>query len=182
MDCSPSLSGLLDRFITHFFLMMSGTGVFLYLGCCCRWLNFFICQLFVILNTFSLDLYITSVISLKSLLLHLFFKFSLILFMWDSNFLIILLQYLTQLFRMDLWVLQMIFLSWNVENCLMFSFTHFGTIFWLRHLRLKCRWHLCLASFCSFPSQLLTSSIQLWPYLWFNWLKRFILMTWIYMW
>ena len=29
-------------------------------------------------------------------------------------------------------------------------------IFWLRHLRLKCKWHLYLASLSSFPSQLLT--------------------------
>ena len=60
-------------------------------------------RLFVILNTFSLDLYITSVISLKYLLLHLFFNFSWFYFMCDSNFLIILLQYLMLLFRMDLW-------------------------------------------------------------------------------
>ena len=35
-DCSPLLRGLLDKLMTHFFLMMSGTGVFLYLGCFCR--------------------------------------------------------------------------------------------------------------------------------------------------
>ena len=125
IDCSPLLSGLLDKFITHFFLMMSGTGVFLYLSCCCRWLNFLICQLFVILNTFSLDLYITSTISLKSLLLNLFLKLVLILFMWDSNFLIILLQYLTRLFRIDLWVLQMIFLfleCWELFDVQFHSF------------------------------------------------------------
>ena len=28
-DCSPSMSGLLDKLMTHFFFMMSGTGVFL---------------------------------------------------------------------------------------------------------------------------------------------------------
>ena len=66
---------------------------------------------------------------------------------------------LPDLTKIDLWVLQMIFLSWKVENCLMFNFTPLGTIFWLRHLRLKCKWHLCLASLCSFPSQLLTSLI-----------------------
>ena len=32
--------------------MLSGTGMFLYLGCCCRWLNFLIWQFLVILNTF----------------------------------------------------------------------------------------------------------------------------------
>ena len=31
IDCSPLLRGLLDKLMTHFFLMMSGTGVFLYL-------------------------------------------------------------------------------------------------------------------------------------------------------
>ena len=139
IDCSPLLRGLLDKLITHFFLMMSGTGVFLYLGCCCRWLNFLIWWILVILNTFSLDLCITSAISLKSLLLNLFFMLALVFSMCVCNFLIILLQYLTWLFRMDLCVLQMIFLSWNIENCLMFNLTPLGTIFWLRHLRLKCR-------------------------------------------
>ena len=28
-DCSPSVSGLLDKLMTHFFFMMLGTGVFL---------------------------------------------------------------------------------------------------------------------------------------------------------
>ena len=28
-DCSSSVSGLLDKLMNHFFLMMSGTGVFL---------------------------------------------------------------------------------------------------------------------------------------------------------
>ena len=139
-------------------MMMSGTGVFLYLGCC-RWLNFLIWQFLVILNTFSLDLCITLTVSLKSLLLNLFFILALILSMCVCSFLIILLQCLTRLFKMDLCVLQMIFLSWKVENCLMFNLTPFGTMFWLRHLRLQCKWHLCLASFCSFPSQLLTSLI-----------------------
>ena len=31
-DYSPLLRGLLDKLMTHFFLMMSGSGVFLYLG------------------------------------------------------------------------------------------------------------------------------------------------------
>ena len=79
IDCSPLLRGLLDKLMTHFFLMMSGTGVFLYLGCCCRWLNFFIWQFLVILNTFSLDLCITLTISLKSLLLDLLFMVILIM-------------------------------------------------------------------------------------------------------
>ena len=72
-DCSPSLRGLLDKLMTHFFLMMSGTGVFLYLGCFCRKVNFLIWQFLVILNTFSFDLYMILLMSVKSLLLHLFF-------------------------------------------------------------------------------------------------------------
>ena len=86
IDCSPLLSGLLDKFITHFFLMMSGTGVFSVSELLLQMIELLICQLFVILNTFSLDLYITSTISLKSLLLNLFLKLVLILFMWDSIF------------------------------------------------------------------------------------------------
>ena len=34
-DCSPLLRGLLDKLMTHFFLMTSSTGVFLYLGWSC---------------------------------------------------------------------------------------------------------------------------------------------------
>ena len=70
-DCSPLLRGLLDRLMTHFLLMMSGAGVFLYFGCFCRWLNFLIWWFLVILSTFSLDLQMMLLMSMKSLLLHL---------------------------------------------------------------------------------------------------------------
>ena len=59
--------------------------------------------------------------SMKSLLLHKFLTLALILLICDLRSLMILLQFLTQLFRMDLCVLQMIcfFLEWlelfNVE-------------------------------------------------------------------
>ena len=49
-DCSPSVSGLLDRFMTHFFLMCSGVGVFLYCGESCSCLKFLICQCFACLK------------------------------------------------------------------------------------------------------------------------------------
>ena len=88
-DCSPFVRGLLDRLMTHFFLMMSGTGVFLYLGVLCRYLNFLICQLLVVLNTFSLDLMIVLFMSINSLLLHVFLMLALILLICDLRFLMI---------------------------------------------------------------------------------------------
>ena len=66
-DCSPSVSGLLDKFMTHIFLMYSGVGVFLYCGEFCSCLNFLICQCFTCLNTISLVLLMAFSVSLKSL-------------------------------------------------------------------------------------------------------------------
>ena len=112
-DCSPSMRGLLDRLMTHFFLMMSGTAVFLYLGVLCRYLNYLICWLLVVFNTFSLDLMIVLFISMNSLLLHVFLMLALILLICALRFLMILLQCLTQLFKIDLCVSQMICFSLN---------------------------------------------------------------------
>ena len=82
IDCSPLFEGLAGQ-VDNPFLSddVSVRGVFLYLGCYCRWLNFFIWRFLVILNTFSLVLCITSTISLKSLLLDLRFMLVLILLM-----------------------------------------------------------------------------------------------------
>ena len=70
-DCSSSMSGLLDKLMTHFFLMCSGMGLFLYCGESCSCLNFLICQFFTCLNNISLVLLIAFTMSLKSLILSL---------------------------------------------------------------------------------------------------------------
>ena len=108
---------------------------------------------------FSLDLVIKFDILLKSLLVDLQLMLSLIFVIWNLRSFMILLHFLTQLLRMDQCVLQSICFSWNESNCLRLSLIPLGTIFLLKHLKLKCKWHFYLVSLCSFPSQLLTCSI-----------------------
>ena len=95
---------------------------------------------FVVLKTFSFVLVIWVVILLKSVLDVLALILSWILMICDLRSLMILLQYLTWWLRIDLWVLHNICFSDFEFNCLRFNFTHLGTIFLLRHLRLKCKW------------------------------------------